>query len=169
MGTRSFLASGCFLDQGRKEGSQMSYLPLNPCEVVFPAAKQALTSNAFLFQRLCTLPPTPLALFQPQLICSSWGLRAGGRGPSGTGPCIPPTCIHSGCWVHDQTRIGLLSGSGVTEPQLASDWSRTGLWVTWREFSPILACGGPTPLHFFFLSFSFLCSLSCHPCDFCLS
>lgn len=41
LGVGSFLAPGFFLDQGRKEGSLMGCLLLNPCEVLFPASKWA--------------------------------------------------------------------------------------------------------------------------------
>ena len=84
--------------------------PLNPCEVLFPAAKQALTSNAF------ALPDALLFLAWPcpapataHLRVRLGGLRAGGRGTIRGWAQVPSTGIHSGCRVPDQNRTGLLS------------------------------------------------------------
>ena len=84
--------------------------PLIPCEVLFPAAKQALTSNALLCQMPCS-PQPGLALLQPQPISGFIGgdLRAGWRGAIRGWAQVPSTGIHSGCRVPDQKRTGLLS------------------------------------------------------------
>lgn len=63
----------------------MRCLPPNPCEVLFPAAEEALTSNAFLSQRPSTPPPNPL---QPQPILDQEG--GGQQGQAG----IPSMCLH---------------------------------------------------------------------------
>lgn len=91
---RCFLTPGFFLDQDRKEGSQMRCLPLNPCEVLFPASKQALTSNTFVFQWSCT--STQLALLQPLQMGVGMGVQGTKEEALRVRAPYLSLCIHSG-------------------------------------------------------------------------
>lgn len=143
----------------------------NPCEVSFPASKQALTSNTCLFRGPALPPSWPCSSHS----LDTWGegaVRVPRRGPSGP---LPRAFTVAG-WAHDRMRTRVLSGlsvgSRLPEPRLASDWSTVvnpreswaGLRCPEEISSQTLSCRGYS-LFALFLSLAFLCSLSCHPRD----
>lgn len=104
VGMRSVLAPAFFLDGDRKEGSQMRCLLPTPCEVSFPASKQALTSNTFLFRGPALPPSWPASA--TALTHGGKGRLVPRRGPSGP---FPQAFTVAG-WAQDRMRTGVLSG-----------------------------------------------------------
>lgn len=121
----------------------------NPCEVSFPASKQALTSNTCLFRGPALPPSWPCSSHS----LDTWGegaVRVPRRGLSGP---LPRAFTVAG-WAHDRMRTRVLSGLSWAQGCLNPAWlligqrwlipesPGAGLWCPEEISSQTLSCRG---------------------------